>query len=306
MITLKIDNLTLKTLKEKYSEYINKENSNYILFSFTYLNTNVTCYSNKKNEYYKITIDGDNEKEFISENNLENFILEKKEKIKKDSKNFLDLNPQIGSDEVGTGDFLGPIVVCAAYFDFNIAPLLKEYNIIDSKKLTDSHILETIPKILDKIHYKCELLENKQYNELIKKKYNINQIKAILHNRVLYSLSSRTKKDISIYQDQFVNENKYYKYLINEKNVQKNIIFKEKGESSYPSVALASCIARYYFLIYMQDLSKKYNLSIPLGASKNVTEFSKEFSLKFGEDELMNICKINFSNLNDIKETKLF
>lgn len=41
----------------------------------------------------------------------------------------------IGSDEVGTGDFFGPITVCAAYVDAEMMPLLKELGVKDSKAM---------------------------------------------------------------------------------------------------------------------------------------------------------------------------
>ena len=43
----------------------------------------------------------------------------------------------IGSDEVGTGDFFGPITVVAAYVKKEQIPLLKELGVKDSKNLTD-------------------------------------------------------------------------------------------------------------------------------------------------------------------------
>jgi ribonuclease HII len=40
----------------------------------------------------------------------------------------------------------------------------------------------------------------------------------------------------------------------------KNITFHTKGESLYPSVALASVIARYSFLRKMEELSEHYQM----------------------------------------------
>lgn len=41
----------------------------------------------------------------------------------------------VGSDEVGTGDFFGPMTVVAVYVDAKQIPLLKELGVKDSKKL---------------------------------------------------------------------------------------------------------------------------------------------------------------------------
>ena len=53
----------------------------------------------------------------------------------------------IGSDEVGTGDYFGPIVVTAAYVKKEDIPFLEELGVKDSKKMTDDKILEVVPKL---------------------------------------------------------------------------------------------------------------------------------------------------------------
>ena len=57
----------------------------------------------------------------------------------------------IGSDEVGTGDYFGPIVVTAAYVKREDIPFLESLGIKDSKKMTDEKILEVVPKFFKKI-----------------------------------------------------------------------------------------------------------------------------------------------------------
>ena len=79
-------------------------------------------------------------------------------------------------------------------------------------------------------------------------------------------------------------------------------LFKEKGETYFPSVALASCIARYLFLKEIATLNEKYKVKIPLGASAEVDKFDIEFIKKYGENEFLKICKSNFKNYQKIKE----
>ena len=130
----------------------------------------------------------------------------------------------------------------------------------------------------------------------------MNQIKAMAHNYVLDKLHRRCPYVKNIYVDQFTPENKYYEYLsgISPENIQKNIVFREKGELCFPSVALASNIARYTFLQYMSELGEKYGVKIPLGASKEVNEFAKKFINKFGIDEFNKIVKQNFKNYAEV------
>ena len=119
----------------------------------------------------------------------------------------------IGSDEVGTGDYFGPIVVTATYVSKDNISFLEELNVKDSKKLTDSDILKIVPKLIKKIPYKSIILSNKEYNKYYSDEINMNKIKAILHNKVLYNLSSEIKDYEYIIVDRFAEKYVYYNYL---------------------------------------------------------------------------------------------
>ena len=53
----------------------------------------------------------------------------------------------IGSDEVGTGDVFGPIVVCALYASVSDIAYLESLNVRDSKNMNDKAIIAIAPKI---------------------------------------------------------------------------------------------------------------------------------------------------------------
>ena len=53
----------------------------------------------------------------------------------------------IGSDEVGTGDLFGPIVVCSAYVSADDIEKLEAMGVRDSKNITDRQIIELAPKL---------------------------------------------------------------------------------------------------------------------------------------------------------------
>ncbi len=202
---------------------------------------------------------------------------------------------QVGSDEVGTGDFFGPIVVCAAYCDRKMYALIQEYGIDDSKKLDDEAIKRIIPKILPYADYSCLTLDNAKYNDVQEKGMNMNQIKAKLHNRALLNISKR-HENAKACQDQFAEEKLYYSYLKDEPEVQRDIFFLTKGESHFPSVALASCIARYHFLEKMEEMGKEYKTSFPLGAGEAVDAFAQRFVKKHGAEQMKKVAKLNFKN----------
>ena len=70
----------------------------------------------------------------------------------------------IGSDEVGTGDFFGPITVCAAYVRKDQLHLLKELGVQDSKNLNDDQISTIAKQIIPFLPYSLLILDNEKYN----------------------------------------------------------------------------------------------------------------------------------------------
>ena len=202
--------------------------------------------------------------------------------------------PQIGSDEVGTGDFFGPIEVAAAFVRKEDLSEIEELGITDSKKMKDETILSLGPTLIKRFPYSHLSLGNEKYNEVAKSS-NMNAIKAKMHNACLLALRNKFPEAF-IYQDQFAPKDLYYSYLAKEKEVCEGICFHIKGESLYPSVALASVIARYSFLRKMAKMGEKYGLLFPFGAGSQVDQFAKEFVRAYGLDELKKVAKTNFKN----------
>ena len=302
MITIKVTKNNLESLEKTYFNYIVERNIGYILFVAKTDKNIITAYDNKKGNNFKVTIQGENTLELAEKWSNSPATLPKKTKEYAVPIVYLDVDEQIGSDEVGTGDFFGPIVVCACYANHDTMKVIEDYKITDSKKMSDQKILQVVPSILKKVHFTCKIFSDEKYNMAIKRGYNMNQIKALAHNYVLDKLHKRCPYVKNIYVDQFTPETKYYEYLssLSPENVQKNIVFREKGELCFPSVALASNIARYTFLQCMDELSKKYGVKIPLGAGKEVNEFAKKFVKKFGAEEFNKIVKQNFKNYSEV------
>lgn len=209
----------------------------------------------------------------------------------------------IGSDEVGTGDFFGPIVVTSSYVTKDDIPFLEDLGVRDSKKLTDEKILEIVPKIIKRIPYKSFILNNTDYNNFYSKDVNMNKMKAILHNKVLVSLTSEQKVFDYIVVDEFAKEYVYYSYLKDVKQVCKNITFLTKAEDKVLSVACASIISRYIFIKEFDKLSKELGILLPKGAGTIVDEIAKTIVQKYGYDKLKEIAKMNFKNVLKINDS---
>ena len=207
----------------------------------------------------------------------------------------------IGSDEVGTGDYFGPIVVTASYVTKENIPFLESLGVKDSKKLTDEQILKITPQIIKKIPYYTMTLSNKEYNQK-HSKYNMNAMKAILHNKVLIEMTKQYKQYDYIVVDQFAEKYVYYNYLKQIPNVQRNITFITKAEDQCLSVACSAIISRYIFIKEFDKLSKKYNHTLPKGAGPIVNEVGTKLVKEYGIDVLNDIAKTNFKNTEKIKE----
>lgn len=211
------------------------------------------------------------------------------------------LEDQIGSDEVGTGDFFGPIIVAAVLLNKEKINEIIKNEIKDSKKIGNSKILKIGKFIIENYPYVHIKLDNEKLNKLSNK--NMNEIKCLLHNKLLFDLHSKYPKITFFCIDQFVSKEKYYKYLEknNIKDIIKNVIFKTKGEDYFPSVAAASIVARYFFLKEINKINQKYHTNFPLGAvDKNIVSFAIKFIKENGINEFKKIVKIRFKNYNRI------
>ena len=296
IVSIKLTEEKAKQLIAFYEDYKKENNGEYIAFFAQYEGVTITLYQSKNG--YKATFVGENavyEAKIWDENAKQ---VESKKQIKEE---WLCLENQIGSDEVGVGDFLLPMIVVAAYITKEDVKHLKELGIHDSKKMKDETILAIGPELLEKYHVSKMILSNEKYNEMIEKGENLNSLKAKLHNQALKNLKNQFKDTKNIFVDEFARESTYYRYLTNDAPLR-GITFKTKGESYYPSIALASVVARYIFLVRKQKLESEYGMEIPFGASKKVDEFAKEFVKKHGVDEFNKIAKKNFANYSKVFE----
>ncbi len=296
-VTREINEQEKNKLIDFYKDNQVTNNSEYIIFAAHANELNIYIYESKKG--FKVSFQGehalDEAKIFFEDAEIK--IAKKKVKTE-----FLDYDEQIGSDEVGTGDLFGPLVVTACYFDEHVMDAFNQFKIDDSKKLTDEKIIEFCSKALPSLIFSKFTLMPEKYNALVEKGYSMNAIKAILHNKALKSLSKKVKYK-SIYVDEFCSPSLYYQYLVSaNEEILDNINFHTKGESHYPSVALASMISRYSFLKSMDEMSQEYDLVFPKGASKKCDLVLKEFINKYGKEKLNLVAKMNFKNIKELDE----
>jgi ribonuclease HIII len=217
--------------------------------------------------------------------------------------NIRDLNI-IGSDEVGTGDFFGPMTVAACYVSREQVEFLQQLGVKDSKNLTDNQISSIARELIKVVDYSLLTLPNEKYNELRAKGITQIGLKAMLHQQAQLKCSEKTtSKPLDGYLvDQFTTPDLYFKSLGTQKRpLNQPIFFKTKGESVHLSVAAASIIARYAFVREMDRLSELCGMVLPKGAGAHVDVAGAKLIKEKGLDFLTSVAKLHFSNTERAK-----
>ena len=271
---------------------------------------------NKKNKYLKFFYRQNELTISLFTNNT--LLLQGNQKeIEKFKRDFLNLNYEqennfsakftnhnesyIGCDEVGVGDYYGPVVTCACYLEQKNFEIIKNLSITDSKLISNNRILKLFEMLSNKIKYQATICNNKTYNQLHRKYKNNKIILAFLHNKTLVSLkNSINNSSAKVIMDEFTSSQVYDKYLklINPKNVAKVDFFQIKAERKFLAVACASIFARALFLLEIRKMEKKIKRQIPLGAVKKekIINLGK-FLLQHGQ--LDEFAKLDFKPITN-------
>ena len=293
-------------IKEKMIEYYKDKKRDkvipYVVFQAQEEDTVITMYESGKVMFQGVSADVDAAMWGVALENTK----EKQEENKKAAAKYYNCN-SVGSDEVGTGDYFGPIVVTATYVRKEDIEKLEKLGVGDSKKIDDSNILKIAPEVAKIVKYRSVILSNKEYNEKYAKDINMNKIKAIMHNRVLYQLMQEEQPKIDyIIVDEFAREARYYEYLNGIPTIQRNITFMTKAEDKNLAVACGSIISRYIFLKEFDKLCDSIHIPLPKGAGKDVDSIGEEIVEKYGKEKLQEIAKYNFKNTDRILHTLVF
>ncbi len=315
VITLKTCKKTQEMMSEFYQEMKREKTPQYALFQADDGDSVVTLYESGKAVFqgndadiasdYWVETEKINSGTAIVTNSDDKTKKTLKAEEKKQDSVYHNVN-SVGSDEVGTGDYFGPIVVSSTYVTKEDVSFLDELGVMDSKKITDEKIMKIAPLIAKRIKYKSLILSNSEYNKFHSNDYNMNKIKAILHNKVLYQMmhEEHPKVDVIIV-DEFAKEQRYYDYIKDSPNIQRDITFLTKAEDKCLSVACASIISRYLFIKEFDKLCDNLHLPLPKGAGQEVDKIGMEIVEKYGKEKLFEVAKLNFMNTNRILKNRI-
>lgn len=299
-IVIKVSDETKEKMIKYYASKKRNKEIPYVVFQADDEDTVITMYTSGKVMFQGVSADVDATmwKEIDGQTET------KEEKVQDNT--YHDCS-SIGSDEVGTGDYFGPIVVTASFVKKEDVNFLDNLGVKDSKKMTDDIILKIAPQIAKRIQYKSIILTNEEYNKHHQRETNMNKIKAIMHNKVLYQLVQEVKEPYDyIIVDEFARENRYYKYIQEAQNIQRGITFMTKAEDKNLAVACSSIISRYLFLKEFDRMSDQLHIPLPKGAGPNVDKIGEEIVDTYGRDKLREVAKLNFKNTERILKTVIF
>jgi ribonuclease HIII len=222
--------------------------------------------------------------------------------IKRGEKEVEDIVDHIGVDEVGKGDYFGPLVVVGCFVNEEFAEKISYLGFGDSKNFSDGKIKELFAEVKEYPYYYPSIVHPEEYNTLVNQIGNVSIVLAKQHSKVIeMGLKDLKKKGIECSHaviDQFSSLKSRVANEMGELGKKITLEQHHKGESDI-AVAAASIIARGIFLEEMEKMNKKYSFEFPKGSS-NVVNTAKEFVKKYGEYELRRVAKIGFKTTKKV------
>ena len=266
----------------------------YARFSGVKPDHNVTCYQSGK-----VVVQGKGTREFVE------FLLEP-EVLQTATLGYEEvlhpelMEPRIGVDESGKGDFFGPLCVAGVYINGDIVRSWKDSGIRDSKSIGSDRqiatladrIRETPGCVVSVVPIGCEA-----YNRMHRTSGSVNSILAWGHARVIENLMLQRDRmippPVRAISDQFARDTRTVARALMEEGRKIELVQRHKAESDL-AVAAASILAREAFITRMKALEKEYGHPLPRGASAAVETAARELVAAKGAAVLPKVAKMHF------------
>ena len=199
------------------------------------------------------------------------------------------LEPTIGSDEAGKGDYFGPLVVAAFKLDPADEARLVRGGIMDSKRISDERVRRLGPALQERFDFAVEILDPPTYNREHARRKNLNPILADLHARAIRRIASSGDH---VVVDRFAREG-----LLEERLSDLDLRLEQFPRAErIVAVAAASVIARFVFLERIRELSEEYATELHKGAGAPTDAAARRFVDLHGRDALGEVAKLHFKN----------
>ena len=212
------------------------------------------------------------------------------------------VEPHMGIDESGKGDFFGPLVIASVYTDAKTVEFLKELGAKDSKKISSDRVaLQMASDIRKKLEgkYAIVAIGPEAYNRMYAKIANVNRLLAWGHARAIENLLEKVPDCPRALSDKFGPTARIERALM-EKGKKIKMDQRTKAESD-PAVAAASILARAGFLMALRKMEKDFGIeTVPKGCSAKVKQIAKELVANKGPDILLKTCKCHFRTTDEV------
>ena len=211
------------------------------------------------------------------------------------------LSPHIGVDESGKGDFLGPLVVAAAYADAALAPRLVEAGARDSKAVSSDRealgAAARIRAVLGAGRFSVVRLAPPAYNRIYAKVRSVNRILDWAHARAIENVLRAVPDCPMALSDQF-GDGKGVGRVLRSHGLSIELRSRPRAEADV-AVAAASLLAREGFLLAMRDLEARFGRALPKGAT-HVRGAAEALVRAHGPAVMLEVAKCHFRTLDQV------
>lgn len=209
--------------------------------------------------------------------------------------------PHAGIDESGKGDFFGPLVIACCYTDEKTSRTLLKAGVADSKTIGSDKAIARLAELIRQTaagQYAIVAIGPEAYNRLYGSFQNLNRLLGWGHAKVLENLLEKVPGCPRAISDQFGNPANVRRAL-QERGRRIELEQHPKAEADI-AVAAASILARDEFVRRLDELSQRFGIVFPKGASPAVKEAGREFCAKHGKEMLGQVAKLHFKTAGEL------
>ena len=211
------------------------------------------------------------------------------------------IQPHMGIDESGKGDFFGPLVIAAAYVDEPLVDKLRELGVRDSKKISSDNVALNLAREIRKVlGDRCSMVTigPRAYNRMYVKIKNVNKMLAWGHARAIEDLLEKVPDCPRALSDKFGPTHQIERALM-DKGKKIRLDQRTKAESD-PAVAAASILARAGFLYALKKMGKEFGFDVPKGASDKVRREAEKLVAYKSPGVLLETAKCHFQTTDKV------
>lgn len=210
------------------------------------------------------------------------------------------LDPRLGIDESGKGDFFGPLCIAGVYVNAQVLEAWKEAGIRDSKAISSdaqiARLAEVIRNTPGCVHTVVPI-GPEAYNRMHGMNKSVNRVLAWGHARVIENLLGQRHRmnppPVRAISDQFASDKSTIEKALLSMGREIELVQRHKAESDL-AVAAASILARDEFVHRLKKLEQTFETPLPKGASAAVETAGRAFVAKHGADTLPKVAKMHF------------